>query len=276
MTSSNGDPPLSAHAISLLSDKNWRMKNSWWIFVPLLSCGFLGWLGFFVAGVRTGKKRYWIATAVYASLFALFFVLILFEGVWADIAMVPFLAVWIAPAVHAAILNRRYLTELASQEKWYAAPAGTSQPRAPQVGSTVLGVSSQEYYGPTAPAHPQPPEPSRPTTQTPPPPPPSWGGTEHTTSPHGAARERQESVNINDASLSELCAIPGVGQSLAQRLVAIRDARGGYRNMDDLEAAANLQPHELVRLRGAVTFDPSSSRQKGFRDEGNSGRILDI
>ena len=47
--------------------------------------------------------------------------------------------------------------------------------------------------------------------------------------------------------------------ALAQRIVTVRDARGGYRDIDDLASAANLQPHELIRLRNHLTFEQRPS-----------------
>ena len=226
------------------------------------------------AAIRTGKKDYWIYTGIYAGLTAIFFVIVSVtdpEGVWSDIAMIPFLGAWVAPTIHAAILNRRYLRELATQGEWYATPlpapdAHTYQPQPP-----VLGVSHNDYYGPTAsaatsaPAAPPPytPAPPRPTGPTRP------GGTTETSS-------QNEPVNVNTAGHADLSALPGVGDSLAQRIIAIRDTRGGYRDVDDLAAAANLQPHEIVRIRDKVTFDQPSTGHQQRPGYGGSGRILDI
>ena len=43
-----------------LANRQWRLLNSWWILPPVLSCGFLCWLGFLVAAIRTGKGKYWV------------------------------------------------------------------------------------------------------------------------------------------------------------------------------------------------------------------------
>jgi serine/threonine protein kinase len=99
-----------------LASRQWRWLNSWWILPPILSCGVLGWLGFLVAAIQTGKKKYWVFCAIYATLFLIFFVGILVTpkgSVASNLAAIPFLGAWLAPAIHAAILNREYLRTLA-------------------------------------------------------------------------------------------------------------------------------------------------------------------
>lgn len=275
MTFNSGNPPAMTPEQKLAS-KHWRRVNSWWIFAPILSCGLLGWLGFMTAAIRTGKRDYWIYTGIYAGLTALFFVLVSVtdpDGVWSDLATIPFLGAWVAPTIHAAILNRRYLRELATQGEWYATPfpapdAHTHQPQPP-----VLGVSHNDYYGPAASAStsgPTPPASAGPP-HTPEPPRPA-----EATRPTTEAASQNDTVNVNTVGHADLSALPGVGDSLARRIIAIRDARGGYRSVDDLAAAANLQPHELVRIRDKVTFDQPSTGHQQRPDYGGSGRILDI
>lgn len=272
MIYNSGNPPAMTPEQKLAS-KQWRRINSWWIFVPLLSCGLLGWLGFMTAAIRTGKRDYWIYTGIYAGLSAVFVVMVSVtdpEGTASDLATIPLLAAWVAPAVHAAVLNRRYLRELASQGEWYTTPLPAtdrhSQPEPP-----VLGVSNNDYYGPTGDA----------STSSSAPPPPYAPRLARAAEPQRFSSTTEtsgqiEPVNVNTANHVDLGALPGIGESLAQRIIAIRDARGGYRDLDDLAAAANLQPHELVRLRDQVTFDqPNTGRRQG-PSEGGSGRILDI
>jgi len=264
-----------------LASKRWRYTNSWWIFPPVLSFGFLGWLGFLVASIRTGKGMYWVFTAAYALAFALFITLIGLDpaSVAYGLAFVPFVVSWLGPTIHAAIINRQYLTALANKGNWYeAAPTypGTGTLQQPPA---FLGVSHDAYYAPTnppiasdQPAHaglPQHPRPEAPQSAAP----------ASATYAQPIQVQAPHPVDVQSATVEALAQLPGVGPSLAQRIVAIRDARGGYRNIDDLASAANLQPHELVRLRDQLTFNQDDSSQ-AHRDNptqhGGSGRILDI
>ena len=94
-----------------LANSQWKVLNSWWILPSIFSCGALGWLGFFVAALQTRKTQYWVSAGIYAALFALFLV---FSNVTSSgVAVIPFFAAWIGPAIHAAIGNGNYLRALA-------------------------------------------------------------------------------------------------------------------------------------------------------------------
>jgi hypothetical protein len=47
--------------------------------------------------------------------------------------------------------------------------------------------------------------------------------------------------------------------ALADRIVAARQIKGGFRDLDDLVATAGLQPHELIKIRGKVIFGPAQA-----------------
>jgi hypothetical protein len=102
-----------------LADKQWRLLNSWWILPPVLSCGFLCWLGFLVAAIRTGKGKYWVFCGMYATVFLVYCVIVsttptghLANG----LATIPFFVAWLGPTIHAAIVNREYLRTLAYKD----------------------------------------------------------------------------------------------------------------------------------------------------------------
>lgn len=103
-----------------LASWNWKLLNSWWILPSILSCGFLGWVGFLVAGIRTGKPKYWVFCAIYGAAFVLFGVIVNVapkESLVYDLSAIPLFVAWLAPAVHAAILNREYLRTLAYKKR---------------------------------------------------------------------------------------------------------------------------------------------------------------
>ena len=42
-------------------------------------------------------------------------------------------------------------------------------------------------------------------------------------------------INLNKATVAELCELPGVGESLAQRIINYRKENGNFRNIEDLK-----------------------------------------
>lgn len=63
-------------------------------------------------------------------------------------------------------------------------------------------------------------------------------------------------ININTATAAELEILPGVGPTLAQRIVAYREAHGPFASVDDLLAVKGIGPAKLEQLRPYVTVGP--------------------
>jgi hypothetical protein len=59
------------------------------------------------------------------------------------------------------------------------------------------------------------------------------------------------------------------------RILAAREARKRFRDLDDLIAAIGLQPHEVVRLPNRVTFGAGPAGDEPER-RAPGGRVLDI
>jgi hypothetical protein len=83
-------------------------------------------------------------------------------------------------------------------------------------------------------------------------------------------------VEANTASQRTLSRLPGVTPALARRWVDERGRRGGFRDIDDLAAALELQPHEIVRLRPRLSFAAPGSGPKRRRPGRGRGRVLDV
>lgn len=60
-------------------------------------------------------------------------------------------------------------------------------------------------------------------------------------------------VNVNSASASELTALPRIGEALAERIVAWREANGPFATLDDLSAVEGIGTKTLEGLRAAAT-----------------------
>ena len=55
-----------------------------------------------------------------------------------------------------------------------------------------------------------------------------------------ASEEEEESVNINLASAKELEALPGIGPSLARRIVDYRNENGAFTDIDELKLVSGI------------------------------------
>jgi len=56
-------------------------------------------------------------------------------------------------------------------------------------------------------------------------------------------------VDVNKADWPELIQLPGVGPTLAQRLIDERQQNGGFRDVDDLMRVGGIGPRTLERIR---------------------------
>jgi competence protein ComEA len=62
-------------------------------------------------------------------------------------------------------------------------------------------------------------------------------------------------VDLNRAGRGELLQLPGVGPTLADRIVDVRNSSGGFRSADDLRAVSGIGPARLEKLRPWVRAD---------------------
>lgn len=71
-------------------------------------------------------------------------------------------------------------------------------------------------------------------------------------SPHrepGASARVGQPLNLNRATKAELRLLPGIGDALAQRIVAHRAEQGPFQSVDDLRRVNGIGPKSLDRLR---------------------------
>ena len=72
-----------------------------------------------------------------------------------------------------------------------------------------------------------------------------YGRTQGSGSPSGK-------VNVNSASQQQLETLPGVGPSLAQRILEYRTANGAFHSIDELDEVSGIGPATLARLRPLI------------------------
>ena len=237
-----------------------RYGQGIWVVVPSLAFGFFTWLSFLILGVRS-RCRDWIligtAYGVYSAL--VFFALGRPEVDRDDTANLllgmALLLAWFGGALHTGIVYYRF----------------THQPRAAP-GAPDLGIRRSRRGDATAPAAPPADDLGLgdPASEY-------LARNPIATPSTGAAAPVEAPVEANTASQRTLTRLPGVTPALARRWVAERRRRGGFRDIDDLASAIDLQPHEIVRLRPRLSFTaPGDGRPRRRLPGRGQGRVLDV
>jgi len=60
-------------------------------------------------------------------------------------------------------------------------------------------------------------------------------------------------VNLNTATAEQLDSLDGIGPAMAQRIIAYRQAHGGFGSVQELDRIPGIGPKRLAALRGKVT-----------------------
>ena len=64
-------------------------------------------------------------------------------------------------------------------------------------------------------------------------------------------------VDVNRADWPELIQLPGIGQTLAERIIAERQEHGEFREVDELTRVGGIGPRTLERIRPYIMPIPS-------------------
>jgi competence protein ComEA len=70
----------------------------------------------------------------------------------------------------------------------------------------------------------------------------------------------QEQIDLNSATSAELQRIPGIGPSLAERLIAYRQQNGGFHSIDDLLQVSGIGQKKYEKMKGFVKIGPTSGQ----------------
>lgn len=99
--------------------------------------------------------------------------------------------------------------------------------------------------------------------------------------PRPTERERiivVATVDINSAGKAELMQLPGVGETTANDILAVRAERGGFESADDLQQVNGLGPKRVQALQPYLRFsrieESSSPARRPSKSAGSSSRKI--
>lgn len=284
---------MALDRIDVLVDQKpftWKLVNSLWIAPIVIGLGVFSLLGWLWAGILAKSPKIWRAVILWGIVVALLFLSIALgddkDSVWNSLGGALFIISWFGSFSHALILRGTVLREIVSREDELArlralygthqVPSRSTTARAPvddRLSRRIsfhdplppeLEVDMSQYYEQSPPRTAWAPSPvaarssSVPAASTPAP-------------PSAAIPSAPALVDVNTAPSTVLLGLPALDRVTVERIVAAREERGGFHDLNDLTSAAALQPHQLVALQGRVSF--SRFRRPGTQVH---GRILDL
>ena len=272
----------------------WRIVNSLWIVVIVMGLGIFSIFGWLWAGLLAKSPKIWRIVAIWGGVVALLFLSLALsennkDSAWDTLGSTLLMASWIGSFAHALIIRGTILREIVSREDELArlralygthqVPSRSTTARAPvddRLSQRIpshdplppeLEVDTSQYYEQSPPRAAWAPPSSAPAESRP-----SSAPAVSTPAPPSAAIPSEPAlVDVNTAPSEVLLALPALDQAAVERIVAAREERGGFHDLNDLTSAAALQPHQLVALQDRVSF--SRFRRPGTQAH---GRILDL
>lgn len=281
----------------------WKLVNSLWIAPIVIGLGVFSLLGWLWAGVLAKSPKVWRAVILWGVVVALSFLSIALgedkDSAWNALGGALFIISWFGSFAHALIIRGTVLREIVSREEELArlralygthrVPSRSTTARAPvddrlsrRLSShdplpPELEVDMSQYYEQSPPRTAWAPPVATRSSSAPPSSTPAESQSSSvpaasTPAPPSAASPSEPAlVDVNTAPSTALLGLPALDRVTVERIVAAREERGGFHDLNDLTSAAALQPHQLVALQGRVSF--SRFRRPGTQVH---GRILDL
>jgi len=60
---------------------------------------------------------------------------------------------------------------------------------------------------------------------------------------------QEKSININKAGINQLISLPGIGEKTAQKIVLLRDERGGFKNLKELKDVRGIGEVKFNKIK---------------------------
>ena len=67
-------------------------------------------------------------------------------------------------------------------------------------------------------------------------------------------------LDLNTATAAELAALPGIGEALAERIVAYREANGAFASVEELLEVSGIGEKKLAGLEGRVFVEREEAK----------------
>ncbi len=83
--------------------------------------------------------------------------------------------------------------------------------------------------------------------------------------PSAAVRVHKGKLDLNRASEQDIEGLPGIGPVLAERIIAYRDSRGGFRQVEQLRDVKGIGKKKFERIRLLVDVVPSTDPSRGLK-----------
>ncbi|SFX62031.1 ComEA family DNA-binding protein [Marinospirillum alkaliphilum] len=68
------------------------------------------------------------------------------------------------------------------------------------------------------------------------------------------AQQSAERINVNTASAEQLAALPGIGPSRAEAIIALRNEKGSFTNTNELQQIRGIGAATAARLEPLISF----------------------
>ena len=68
-------------------------------------------------------------------------------------------------------------------------------------------------------------------------------------------------VNLNTATVEQLVALPGIGEAVAARIVAYREANGSFGKIEEVMNVRGIGEKTFLRLRPLIFVEPGASKK---------------
>jgi competence ComEA-like helix-hairpin-helix protein len=85
------------------------------------------------------------------------------------------------------------------------------------------------------------------------------------------AEDGKAPLDLNRATSAQLEALPGIGAVKAAAILAVRDARGGFETMDQLESVRGVGPALMNKLRPLVVLGAPTASKPASSAKSSSG-----
>lgn len=72
--------------------------------------------------------------------------------------------------------------------------------------------------------------------------------------PDSSIEQADEKINLNTASVEELDKLPGIGKTIAGRIITYREKHGGFKDIEELREVEGIGPKKFEDIKDQVTI----------------------